>query len=81
MEFRLLHHGIHYMANMQVNQGDRSSPHTFRRTVTTIIDRAADAATAAGQLGHDGGEVTRRYYIAKRTEGPDVRGVLEGAVS
>ena len=37
-------------------------PHTFRKTVATLIDREADAKTAAAQLGHTSEEITNTYY-------------------
>jgi hypothetical protein len=48
------------------------TPHTFRKTVATLIDREADIKTAAAQLGHASEEVTDKYYIAKPVLAPDV---------
>ena len=59
---------------------DWVTPHAFRRTVATIIDRDTDADTAAEQPGHSNEQVTRRHYIAKRAQGPDARRALEQAV-
>ncbi|QSB17551.1 site-specific integrase [Natronosporangium hydrolyticum] len=53
------------------------TPHTFRKTVATLIDREADAKRAAAQLGHASEEVTNTYYIAKPALAPDVSDILE----
>ena len=41
------------------------SPHTFRKTVATLIDKEADADHAAAQLGHGSKEITKKHYIVK----------------
>lgn len=53
------------------------TPHTFRKTVATLIDREADAKHAAAQLGHTNEEITNTYYIAKPAIAPDVSDILE----
>lgn len=53
------------------------TPHTFRKTVATVLDSAEDLRTAADQLGHAGTEVTRRHYVQKTHQGPDARDVLQ----
>lgn len=40
--------------------------HTFRRTVATLIDRAAGSNAASVQLGHEKDSMTRRSYIERR---------------
>lgn len=52
------------------------TPHSFRRTVATALDRAADTETAAAQLGHDGTDVTRRHYVQPTHKGPEVQPIL-----
>lgn len=52
------------------------TPHTFRKTVATLIDREADAKTAAAQLGHTSEDVTTVYYIEKAHLAPDMSAVL-----
>ncbi|GAA0908990.1 putative phage integrase [Virgisporangium aurantiacum] len=52
-------------------------PHTFRKTVATLIDHEADAKSAAAQLGHSSEEITDTYYIAKPVIAPDVSDILE----
>ena len=42
------------------------TPHAFRRTVATVIDRAAGTDLAAELLGHASPEITRAYYIEKQ---------------
>lgn len=53
------------------------TPHTFRKTVATLIDEEADTKTAAAQLGHASEDVTTTYYIAKPALAPDVSEILE----
>lgn len=52
-------------------------PHTFRKSVATVLAYAEDSRTAAGQLGHAGTAVTERHYVARTHEGPDAREHLE----
>jgi integrase len=56
---------------------DWVTPHTFRKTVATLIDREADTKTAAAQLGHKNEEITTTYYIQKAQVAPDVSSVLD----
>jgi integrase len=56
---------------------DWVTPHTFRKTVATLIDKEADTKTAAAQLGHASEDVTDTYYIAKPVLAPDVSDILE----
>ncbi|MFY1673479.1 tyrosine-type recombinase/integrase [Plantactinospora sp. WMMB334] len=53
------------------------TPHTFRKTVATLIDKEADAKRAAAQLGHATEQVTNKHYIVKPTLAPDSSGILE----
>ena len=39
------------------------TPHSFRRTVATVLDRAAGADLAAEMLGHSSSAITRIHYI------------------
>ena len=39
------------------------TPHSFRRTVATVIDRAGGADLAAELLGHTSSKITREHYI------------------
>jgi integrase len=39
------------------------TPHSFRRTVATVLDRAAGADLAAEMLGHTSSKITKEYYI------------------
>ncbi|PTA43521.1 site-specific integrase [Micromonospora sp. RP3T] len=56
---------------------DWVTPHTFRKTVATLIKEETDTKSAAAQLGHSSEEVTDTYYIAKPVQAPDVSGILE----
>ena len=53
------------------------TPHTFRKTVATLIAQRVDAETAAQQLGHASPAITREFYIAKPAIAADVAHVLE----
>lgn len=53
------------------------TPHTFRKTVATLLDREADAKAAAAQLGHGSEEITNEFYIEKAHLAPDMSAVLE----
>jgi integrase len=53
------------------------TPHSFRKTVATLLDRQLDAEHAAAQLGHSDSSVTKQHYIAKAHQAPDVSDVLE----
>ena len=59
------------------------TPHTFRKTVATLIDKEADTKSAAAQLGHANEEVTDIYYIDKPVLAPDNSEILQqlGAAS
>lgn len=53
------------------------TPHTFRKTVATLIDKEADADSAAAQLGHKTKEMTKKHYIVKPVLAPDSSSILE----
>jgi integrase len=53
------------------------TPHTFRKTVATLIDKEADADSAAAQLGYGSKEITKKHYIVKPALAPDSSGILE----
>jgi hypothetical protein len=52
------------------------TPHTFRKTVATLIDKEADRKSAAAQLGHANEQITAKHYIAKPAIAPDVSDIL-----
>ena len=56
---------------------DWVTPHTFRKTVATLISERVDAETAALQLGHSSPAITREFYISKPAIAADVAHVLE----
>lgn len=39
------------------------TPHSFRRTVATVLDRASGADLAAEMLGHTSSKITKLHYI------------------
>lgn len=43
------------------------TPHAFRRTVATVVDRAAGTDLAADLLGHTSPAITKAHYIEKNT--------------
>lgn len=53
------------------------TPHTYRKTVATLLDRERDVKTAAGQLGHSGTAVTEKHYVAKAAQAVDSSDVLQ----
>jgi integrase len=53
------------------------TPHTFRKTVATLISERVDSETAAQQLGHSSPAITRQFYISKPAIAADVAHVLE----
>lgn len=53
------------------------TPHVFRKSVATLIDREYISKHAAAQLGHSGTAITEKHYIAKAAETPDLTQALE----
>lgn len=53
------------------------TPHVFRKSVATLIDKQYSSKQAAAHLGHSGPATTEKYYIAKAAETPDVTDALE----
>jgi integrase len=53
------------------------TPHTFRKTVATLISERVDAETASQQLGHSSPAITREFYISKPAIAADVAHVLD----
>lgn len=56
---------------------DWVTPHTFRRTVATVIARASDLDNAAAQLGHNGTAITARHYVEQTASAPDLTAILD----
>jgi integrase len=53
------------------------TPHTFRKTVATLISESATSELASRQLGHSSSQVTRDHYIAKPAVSADLSELLE----
>ncbi len=53
------------------------TPHSFRRTVGTVIRDAHGAAAAQQQLSHTELSTTERHYLQRASHGPDVRDALD----
>lgn len=56
---------------------DRTTPHTLRRTVGTLLAHEVSLDAAREQLGHRDPSVTYQHYVGKRPVAPDVRGTLD----
>jgi integrase len=53
------------------------TPHTFRRTTATFIDREVGSVAASRLLGHANDSVTKRHYIQRPVEAPDLSALLQ----
>ena len=53
------------------------TPHSFRRTVATVVRDAHGPAAAQQQLSHAKLATTEAHYLQRQTRGPDVRAVLD----
>lgn len=53
------------------------TPHTFRKTVATLVDEEHDSDTASKVLGHSSDRVTKEHYIESAELAPDVRDLLD----
>lgn len=53
------------------------TPHAFRRTVATLLDREVSDGAAAELLGHSDVRITHDHYIEKLREVGDYRNVLQ----
>jgi len=56
---------------------DWVTPHTFRKTVATLISERVSSETASQQLGHSAPAITREFYISKPAIAADVAHVLQ----
>jgi hypothetical protein len=56
---------------------DWVTPHTFRKTVATLISERVSSETASQQLGHSSPAITREFYISKPAIAADVAHVLQ----
>jgi integrase len=50
------------------------TPHTFRKSVATLLDDVGDASS---QLGHSGTHITETHYRARTHAAPDLRSQLQ----
>lgn len=53
------------------------TPHVFRKTVATLVDKETDTKTASKLLGHGSEDVTDEFYVKKAALAPDVADILE----
>ncbi len=52
-------------------------PHTFRKSVATLLDNEASTKTAASQLGHSAEAMTVKHYVQRAAESPDMSELLQ----
>lgn len=53
------------------------TPHTFRKSVGTLLEAEAGLAAAAAQLAHSKVAITARHYVATPDHAPDHRAILD----
>lgn len=53
------------------------TPHSFRRTVATVVRDALGPDKAQQQLSHSKLSTTEQHYLQRHTHGPDARAVLD----
>lgn len=53
------------------------TPHSFRRTVATVVQNQFGLEVAQHQLSHSELSTTERHYVQRKTIGPDVRSALD----
>lgn len=53
------------------------TPHSFRRTVATLLSDKVSLSAASQQLGHSDSTVTEHHYIERPKQGPAVAHVLD----
>ncbi|SKB86113.1 Site-specific recombinase XerD [Arthrobacter sp. 31Cvi3.1E] len=53
------------------------TPHTFRKSVGTLLANAEGMASASAQLGHSNEQITSRHYVQKTHEAPDMTSLLQ----
>lgn len=53
------------------------APHTFRKSVGTILANTQGLAAASRQLGHSNEQITAKHYVQRLAEAPDMSQVLE----
>ena len=56
---------------------DWVTPHTFRKTVATLVSEHVGSEQASRQLGHSSSQVTRDFYIAKPPVAADLSDLLQ----
>ena len=56
---------------------DWGTPHTFRKTVATLLSEQAGDEQASRQLGHSSSQITRDFYIAKPAVAADLSHLLQ----
>lgn len=53
------------------------TPHTFRKTVGTLLAASEGMAVASAQLGHSNESVTSKHYVQKAHQAPDMTAALQ----
>jgi len=54
-----------------------ATPHTFRKSVGTILANTQGMAAATAQLGHSSEKITSKHYVQKTHQAPDNTEVLQ----
>lgn len=53
------------------------SPHTFRKSIGTVLANTEGLAAAQRQLGHSSDRVTSKHYVERAHTAPDMSDILE----
>lgn len=53
------------------------TPHSFRRSVGTVVAKKMGIEAAQRSLGHVQRETTEKHYVERSTAGPDTRAALD----
>lgn len=56
---------------------DWVTPHTFRKTVGTLLASSEGMAVASAQLGHSSEQITSKHYVQKTHHAPDMTAALQ----
>ncbi len=53
------------------------TPHTFRKSVGTLLANSEGMASASAQPGHSNEQITSRHYVQKTHQAPDMTALLQ----
>ncbi|MCW4458152.1 tyrosine-type recombinase/integrase [Microbacterium sp. MPKO10] len=66
-----------WRAALKDSEYEGLTPRAFRKAVATVLDREMGTEAAMSQLGHSSDAITKKHYIERLSEGPDVTAVLQ----